>query len=288
MNVAQFALGNFCVMLLFSACGGTGVQSRSTPTFPPSDTPASTPASRSTESPTPTGIPSNTQTPYPTQAYAATATRQEDMFQSLCPYGFQDLSPSGRWGFCETYIADSAGVIVASKAGQIWTFSYLDYFGTRFGGESRLIYWSQDDRFLYFAPRPIVDWVGINYSRALTLLRMDTTNGIVTTMLPEDMKRENIFVYYYALAISPTGRRLAYVNNASLPLKIHILDLKTGAESYLLMENCYWNAGEFTWTPDGQQLSFRLAGSGSCERDSYAIDISDLSSNPDQTPTPVR
>jgi hypothetical protein len=157
-------------------------------------------------------------------------------------------------------------------------------FGIEPGGGTDMIYWTPDNMFLYFAPRPIVDWGGTVWSTSLTLLRMDTSDGSVTQVLPGNLDIDD---YFYSLSISPTGRRLIYANNAADPLKVQILDLKTGEGTYLLFEDCYWNAAQFIWSEDGLQVSFLLDNHNTCQHDSYSIDIRNLSANPDPANTAI-
>ena len=231
----------------------------------------STGASRPTATRANTTTPSLifTRTRHPTYTRWPTATRSTCILPApspssdpaLAPFGCEyamRISPDGDWKMC----ANGFDLFFASENGSKWDFSYEDYFG-RYVDRTGYVYWSQYGQYVYFAgegehdaPRPIP-------YNARFLLMMDLQTGEVQTILPPYSSRYPSYWDYYAVSISPTGRRLAYNACDLTPLTMIIRDLKTGEEESIPLSPLYDQAGWYSWSEDGTELTFQVHDSGS-------------------------
>jgi hypothetical protein len=248
------------VVLIFSiaACGPAPAPA---PTQPPTAvTPSRTPVATSSPSLsfTPSRVPRvvvPTATPGASEATAVAvqATRIAPFLGDACVHVASwdfAISRDGYWALCE---AADYEVDAVHRNGQKWTFSMRAFFGGEAAYYITPIFWTTDGKYLFFAPKAIVDSAyGLtppNYY--LGLLRWNLITGEVDTVLPASLES------MYRLSISPTGRRLAYTLMAS-PL-ISIRDLKTGAEYSFQIDARYDLVSEFAWSADGTELRFGLS-----------------------------
>jgi Tol biopolymer transport system component len=204
----------------------------------------------------------------------ATQQAMEINFGDRCPYlSSQDLSPDGNWLFCETASQYSTVIKLIGSSGSEWSFSYYDVWGEEFWGVTNIAAWSQDSRYVYFAPMDLIDAIEPLPFDAIALLRMDLADGSLTTILPPS--GPDYAHHYYALSISPTGRRLAYIQyvDFSAPVSVHLLDLRTGHVGKIDLASFYHNVGDFEWSEDGTQFSFSLhdSGTGNYYRLTYSV-----------------
>jgi hypothetical protein len=156
------------------------------------------------------------------------------------------MSPDEHWAFCQV------GEKVVNRSNLRWDLAISDLFGEdglNYGVKP--LFWTQDNKYLYFAPYHLMDWENEKtYELYFALERMDLETGKIDIVLP----LTDGFYTFYMLSISPTGRRLAYSNGGSLS----ILDLKTGAE--VSFPTWYSFASDFSWSPDGTELTFLATG----------------------------
>jgi len=93
---------------------------------------------------------------------------------------------------------------------------------------------------------------------SISVFRMNLINGDVTEILKASYDFDSYTGSYYTASTSPTGRRLAYITDKDEPLKLNLLDLKTGDKRSFSLEDKYTFGGAYTWSEDGTKLVFRL------------------------------
>ncbi len=187
-------------------------------------------------------------------ATAAQATRIAPFLGTHCAYyarlGY--LSPDGNWVLCDP--------TVMNRNGKTWTFSLSEYFNVQtFDYDLRAISWTPDGKYLFFAARQPVNRADVvPYQLYWALLRWNLETGKVNTVLPLNQKTFSA----YLLSISPGGKRLAYASSSqsgSMPSRVVLRDLKSGAENFYEFGSSYAIAGEFAWSADGTELDVPLA-----------------------------
>jgi hypothetical protein len=163
------------------------------------------------------------------------------------------ISPDGNW-LAKPCRDDHNRVLkIVSRDGQLWVLQFQDYLSKKDIengiplGNLLPQQWSDDGKFLYFAPF-------INYSgggscfyaiNGQGLYRIKVDDGTVSAILPSSST-----VMGYLFSISPTGRRVAYLGSGVST----ILDLKTGQET--IFSNNKAVGGDFTWSQDGLKLAY--------------------------------
>ena len=242
--------------------------------------------------PSRTKMPSKTQTPRPTIAPTLTidlteqaiwdAHREAQMtiiaqYPGNCGESIFQISPDENWIFCEDIGIHGPQFSLFSKLGQEIVFSYYDFSGSEMWGNTRLQYWTTDGQFLYFSPMYNIDSadsspdIATSYN-AIALLRMNLLTGDVQTILPGSWA-DFSDVTFYVLSISPTGRRLAYIDHRG---EIYVRDLKNNEEQVLLLDSVYVNLGRFSWSDDGLQLSFRVLNQSDSNLYQLTYNVPDL------------
>ena len=93
---------------------------------------------------------------------------------------------------------------------------------------------------------------------SIGIFRMDLSNGSVSEILKASYDFDADAGYYYSTSISPTGRRMAYIFNKDQPIKLNLLDLKTGEINSFPLDNKYTFGGKYRWSEDGTELVFML------------------------------
>lgn len=112
----------------------------------------------------------------------------------------------------------------------------------------RPVHWSPDGRYLYFTNAPVPDGCAL-FTNASDLQRLDLATGEIQEVLPANTT--------WALAIAPDGQTVAY----SKADEVALLDLGTGEVRSQAVADGASNLqlGNFTWSPDSQQLAFTIA-----------------------------
>lgn len=269
----------------------------------PTPTPVAVPVSDALPTVFVTWTPKPTRTPIPPSTRRPTATDAATRKPDICPqptrtefakdpaiatfwapfsdcrwYGNdENLSPSGDWYIC----GSGSGFEVMHRDGTSWSFSPRQDYGIEYYGDFRLIHWTRDEKFLYFAVINPLGGPGPITANAEALFRMDLTDGKITTILGSiDVDAMEGF---YTVSISPTSRRLAYSHSPYYrdippPTKLHIVDLQSDKEIILPVEARYNIIGRFAWSNDGLLLAYTLYNTsfeGYCDY-SYSIRLLDL------------
>jgi hypothetical protein len=164
-----------------------------------------------------------------------------------------------------------------NATGGEYHYSYQDYHGVPELSYTRLIYWNQDSRFLYFSPMTYLDSANpepfiITSYNALALFRMDLLTGELQLILPGNWDGRSD-IWFYVLSISPTGSRLAYIPGHG---DIIIRDLMSGHEESILLDPMLENEGRFSWSEDGTRLTFQVLDLGSTNRYFLTYDVVNL------------
>jgi hypothetical protein len=167
-------------------------------------------------------------------------------FPEACGSLYPSASPDGNW------LADDCGEfhVVSRDGRKKITISHKDVSPP--DSEVYLLIphsWSKDSRYLYFSLRfccadtDAYGWAG-------SLYRLDISSSTWVKMIDGYP-----FNYY---SFSPTGRRLLHIPNdqagSGKPVKFHILDLKSGSEQWLYLED-FEQAGSVQWSPDGMSFA---------------------------------
>lgn len=283
------------LIFLLAACGAAPTPVAATP-IPPtaadaatvtpvlSRTPLPPPTRRPSQTPTP--APSTDRKPTPTDVDPDRATRQAPFLSCTLSFNEQLLSPDGDW-----YLCGNAGDFTAMNRRDVsWRFSTREQFGIEYYGDFRLLHWTADGKFLYFAVMNPLDGPGPITSNAEALFRMDLATGKISTILG-GIEKPDAPQGFYVVSISPTSRYLAYSVNAvyrdtSPSKQLHLVDLQSGADKVIEIEPEYDSIGSFTWSKNGQQFVYKLYTSTS-EKDNYCtytysvrfLNLGDFSSN---------
>ena len=80
-------------------------------------------------------------------------------------------------------------------------------------------------------------------------------------------------------AISPDGRRLAYVTNRDGAYAVCVKNLADSTEQSLLNVGIAW-AGDLHWSPDGKTLAYSKMADGSTRRDVWVLDLDSKAATP--------
>jgi WD40 repeat protein len=246
-------LVNIFLISMLAACAntaGSGPTATPAAAYPPTWTPR----------PTVTAYPAPTRRPtpgkiIPTMTANATEAAHATLrasFGSCDPNDGSKLSPKKDWYLCGSG-HDFAAV---NKNGTTWKFSVQKEFGIEYHGDFSFLYWTADEKFLYFAVQNPVEGGAPLATNAEALFRMDLTSGAFTTTLggiaadPQNQK-------LYTVSISPTSRRLAYAGGYTQG-ELHLIDLQNSDEKVIPLEPEYTQIGGFAWSEDGMWLAFKL------------------------------
>lgn len=230
--------------IFFSACGPATAPAANTAT------PSQTLAQPTTSTRAPTRTPRPT-----TPSEAATRSALENEFRPLCTYPhMEDISPDGKWMLC---MADET---VVSQEGTIWEIDYHALFGEERYVDTRIVHWSRDGHFLFFSPFRSLDGIRPSPENAIAFFRMDLATGDIDTILARDPGGS----LYYVLSMSPTGRRLAYIPPGHVydQVIIRILEMSSGEEYEISLDSIWTDAGWFSWSADGLELTVSALASG--------------------------
>jgi hypothetical protein len=199
-----------------------------------------------------------------TQRAPAEATRRAQAeatrHASCTPDDETMISPKKDWAIC----GGGGNFKVFHHNAASWQFSAQDQFGVEYYGDFRLIHWTADEKFLYFALMNPLDGPGPITSNAEALFRMDLSTGKVITILGSINNPDPSTQSFYVVSLSPTSRRLAYSENKSYfgdvppQKKLYLIDLQSGEEKTIPIETEYSQIGSFVWSENGQLLTYTL------------------------------
>jgi len=160
------------------------------------------------------------------------------------------------WTLCNPMVDP---ITLIDKANQFWQFSYKAHYGKEVLDHcTRLLYSTDDGNYLYFSLDADCIMADPGFVSSISVFRINLINGDVSEILKASYDFGSYTGNYYTVSISPTGRRLAYITDQDRPLKINLLDLKTGEKHSFSIEDKYTFGGAYTWSEDGTKLVFRL------------------------------
>lgn len=160
------------------------------------------------------------------------------------------------WALCDPR---TDPIMLMNKSNQFWEFSYKGHYGKEILHLcTRLLYSTDDGNYLYFSLDADCIMADAGFVSSISVFRMNLTNGDVSEILKASYDFDSYTGNYYTVSISPTGRRLAYISDQVQPLKLNILDLKTGEIRTYALKKKYTYGGAYTWSEDGTKLVFML------------------------------
>lgn len=114
--------------------------------------------------------------------------------------------------------------------------------------------WSNDNVTLYLTATTCCkdgpSFLGGNMYNGLW--KLNTQKNSIDTII----KNEDEFNSSFYFSISPTERRLIYIDQSENPLTINIFDLKDNETDKVIIEDKFGRAGRVLWSEDGTQLFF--------------------------------
>ena len=160
------------------------------------------------------------------------------------------------WGICDF---DNQTFVVFNTNGVKWEFSYLDLgIGTPEViniYHTHPVHWTNDGNFVYLSTRPDgYDPLGPFLGTGIALLKLDLTNGEITTVLPNVNR-------FYSISISPSGKYLAY-SLFNEPIQVNIVDTQSGESSTVFSTEEYDQVGEYVWSDDDTRLVYKYIITG--------------------------
>jgi hypothetical protein len=245
-KLLKSALFLIIISLFLNACAGTATM------------PTSTPKPQATETVTIPSAPEPTETPFFKATEIAKFPIQCTDFELE---HFALISPDENWLALPCgYLPDNQTLEIVSRNGQRKILQFKDYLpkgflnGRVLVGSLRPQYWSDDGKFLYFAPRTGYSRNGICFypDDGKALYRIKMVDGTVSTILPSNYSEKGYF-----FKNSPTGQQVVYLDNQN-PV---ILDLKTGQDT--LFTSSKDVNGNFVWSQDGLKLAYTSCQSAS-------------------------
>jgi dipeptidyl aminopeptidase/acylaminoacyl peptidase len=280
------------VIAILTACGKNNLSSpeiqNSTKAF------TITPATQTTSTP------EATETMEPTLAYWATA--QEKRFdakdtqvvetkqaisdlaatypQTMCGYQLEGVtvSPDTNWIASDCRYDEGTFRVFHAHSNQVWDIPYSEIFEfyPDFLGSVRVLHWSVDGKYLYFANNSCCADIDA-WTNGDVLYRLNLQDGKWVLVIP------GIFNYY---SFSPNGEQLVYLldNQAGVnkPIQLHLIDLATGEEELIDAGN--FEMAVIVWKQDGQKIA-AIAQTGNIFEDNrrYSLVTVDLQSKKLQT-----
>jgi hypothetical protein len=170
--------------------------------------------------------------------------------------GRGNLTADGQWALCDEY-ADP--IVIINQSNQIWEFSYEAFFEQAIPGTcTKILHMTRDGKFIYFSLPLDCIMAEAGFGSTIAVFRMDLNNGSVVRVLGSQYNFQNYKGATYDVAISPTGRRIAYITQGESPVTLRIVDLQTGETISTPMNSKYSNGGRFTWSEEGTKLAFLL------------------------------
>jgi hypothetical protein len=249
-------------LLLLSACGQSATV---TPVGTPTVVLQPTGTASETRIPilSPTMLREPIDTIAPTQTWNPTAALKATLVAGNLCKGYYDLtwssSPDNQWIVCS--IGD--GFDVANSTTK-YHFPLQDWFGSTdtWLNQAIPIHWNQDGKYVFITFVGPAEGPGDEYYHGNGLLRVDLQDGTITNTIPGCTSQPSCWRWNHggSFSISPTDRRLAYIDGTGADLVLTLSDLKTGASHSIPLDRMYSNAGQFHWSQDGLVLITALAG----------------------------
>jgi hypothetical protein len=248
------------LLLLLSACAPGAASTPLVHVSPPGPLPspaasaAPAPAQASPEAASP--IPPTTPALSLTQAAAS----------GLCDLGASRLndwnssfSPVGPWG---AVLCEGDPLLTRVYRLDINVMWRLPAYTLEFAAASeramlKPFHWSPDGKYLYLAALICCQPESTaGFEDGYSLMRLDLTSGVLVPVLGPLHQRDG-----FALSFSPGDRYLSYVAPGEIVL-VHIVDLLKGGDNIVHLKARYWDAGRFSWSPDGRKLLITAAMPG--------------------------
>jgi hypothetical protein len=278
------ALASFCISgLLIVSCAS---QQTSTPTFvrsPETSTLARlVPNGKLTETLTPTlllpiedatqevqNFINATMTARQTTLDAKWAT-QSAILPSCGYWGPETYSPDGNWIAFEC-LEPGIGVYNRKDTSIAWYFSYYKTFGLKYDNGNhfgKLIpkHWSNDRKYLYFAPFVGGDGGCPIYNEGQALFRLDLSSGKYTYILAPV---ENLS--YYNFSFSNGDTYLGYFETWREQQVLKLANLISSQEFEIPLDKNYSGAGFLIWSQDNTQVFFSARTGEECENMKYDV-----------------
>lgn len=193
------------------------------------------PSATITITPTPTYIPYPSSMPFPIPM----------------PYGFYgySASPNGEWIAWMVDTGDDPYLLIESvDRRKRWKINF-DFATIAWNSDLRIIHWSGDGRYLYYATSPPGN--GIGFDVVQDLQKLDLFTGLTNEILPYEAGN------WYAIAISHGEGWLAYIPRDTLVVDLIIRNL-TNEEEFKIRLGSGGNlyTGALLWTLDESKIFF--------------------------------
>lgn len=257
MKKSIVSLFGFLFVIVFGACKVSGKTSEIPVTVRSTETAFISPTSTAPFVPTVDPL-----TPSAIAQFFQTLEAKTSTPEPTATENYRDCSGNmffmsrGRWGLCHA-LRDPITII--SQSNQKWQFFYKEYYGTPVPNLcTRLLHLTDDEKFLYFSLDAECEMIEPGFIASIGMFRMDLSDGKVSEILKASYDFDTDAGYYYSTSVSPTGRRLAYIFNKDQPLKLSLLDLKTGEINSFPLDIKYTFGGQYRWSEDGTKLVFML------------------------------
>jgi hypothetical protein len=180
-----------------------------------------------------------------------------------------DLTSNEKWAICNKY---EDPVIFINQSNQTWKFSYNSFYGQDvLNSCTELLHTTNDGTYVYFSLPLDCMMIEPWFPGIIGVFRMNLNNGKVDRILGANYDFQNHIGRTYNVSISPTGRRMAYIDDGTLPLILNIQDLNTGENRSFQLDSKYLNGGRFKWSQDGTKLALLLASKPKDESGDYLI-----------------
>jgi WD40 repeat protein len=222
--------------------------------------------------------------------YTRVAETKQAIFSLATSYpqvcGFENegvsVSPDRNWIAMDCRYAGDFFRVFQTNENRIWDipFSAIFEFYPEFLGSVRALNWSGDGDYLYFANRSCcADTDAETNGDALYRLNLQTGDWKLLI--------SGIFNYYWFF---PDGQRLLYILNnqagANNFVRLHLLDIKTGEEELMDVDN--FEQAWVVWNHDGMRLAL-IAQTGDAYTDNrkFTLVVVDLLQKKPQTIIPL-
>jgi len=157
-----------------------------------------------------------------------------------------------------------------------WFFSYYNVYGSEHDngntfGEVRPRHWSEDGKYLYFAPFFFGDGGCAIYYEALGLLRLDLYSGEFVEILSPDETW-----YTYNLTFSNDDNDWGYIETWNQPPILKLTNLATQTQEEIPLGENYSGAGNLIWSQDNTQIIYSARSGEDCVEMTYYLVLMDV------------
>lgn len=256
------------ILVAFSLAACSVVQPTRLPTITEPNVPTHTNSPISTSAPPTRPVPTAaapltqpvpTLTPAPSITPHGTLESSWALFAEKCRgYYFQTsfVSPTLEWAICR----DAQKIVAVNRADVRWEFGVTAAYGLPyFESEVDPLFWSPDNQYVFIKSYSAWDG-GYMFGTTHAIWRMDLRTGQVSEIIKPRVTDGYLGGAPYAVSISPTGRRLVYIQQEVSPLTLIVADIQTGETQEIELQSRFEGAGIFFWSPDGTKLLFKLGG----------------------------